>query len=295
MMSCEAMRRCEFCEDEVEDYPQHLRSHHKMAGTGEASQVLVKCMFCLEQMSETDMFAHVFYGHNISGMFFSSSGGGEGGEIDLTSSNTVSVQTEDDPNTSCERFEPIPRVSADLDIIEQSENSSNNDEEQIAASEEHALEEERKEETEELTNTGCDLIYLDDDESDFEIEDDGPTSQPEIIFEPENSQPEDGADSEVTLIEIKNSNIPSKTQPSSEAIVDTPEPRVTLINIAKRKDPVASPSPAKAVRFSDVTNYYPIKKRGKLKRGARKLVPLILGANTSLKYLKYWGTTNKPD
>ena len=304
MVNPKLVRRCEFCEEEVEDYPQHLRSHHKMAGTGEASkdsQAQVKCMFCLEQMSETDMFAHVFYGHNISGMFFSSAGGGEGGEKDLTPSKTVSVQTEDDPDTSSERFEPILSTSpsADLEIIDQSEISSNNDKEQMDTSEEspdelHDQEEETEEETEKLANPGCDLIYLDDDESDFEIEDDGPSPQLEIIFE--NSPAKYGDDSEVTLIETKNSNIPSKIQPSSVPIVDTPEPQVTLINIAKRKDPdVVSPSPVKKVRFSDVTNYYPIKKRGKLKRRTRKLVPLILGANTSLKYLKYWGTTNKPD
>ena len=294
MLNSQEVRNCEFCErEEVEDYPQHLRSHHKMAGTADTQ---VKCMFCLEQMSELDMFSHVFYGHKISGMFFSSAGE----EKDPTSTNTASVQTEETPDhhPASQRLEPVDRISADLEAadIEQSE----------------------PDDTEVETNPGCEeenLILLDDDESDFEMEvegplpdiygpsnssetegplddSDGPTHKPENSSE--DSQSEDVSESEVTFIQVKNSN---NRRPSSDSIVDAPEPEVTLINVAKRKEIMSglTPSPIKKVRFSDVTNYYPLRKRGKLKRGAKKPEPLILGANTSLKYLKYWGTTNKPD
>merc|ERR1711971_19176 len=166
-------------------------------------------MFCLKQMSEVDMFSHVFYGHNISGMFFSSAGGGEGGETVLTSTNTVSVQTEESPPPSPQRLEPTHRVSDSLDLqrnIEQTEISSNNKEELVAASEGFHIELHGTEE-EEQTNPGCDeenLILLDDDESDFEM--DGPLPEvycPSDSFkaddslhdsptsQPEHSQPED--------------------------------------------------------------------------------------------------------
>ena len=296
MVNSQKGRSCEFCDEEVEleDFPQHLRSHHKMACTGEDPQAQVKCMFCMEQMSEVDMFSHVFYGHNISGMFFSSAGGEEeGAETDRSSSKTVSVQTEDNPTRS-------PGVSADLQgNIELSEISDNNNEELLAvsASEESHLE---LHSPEEQITPDCDeenLILLDDDESDFEME--GPLPLPEVCYGPSHTfktddptdQPEDKAESEVSVVLIQNSNNPGETQPG----VDVPEPEVTLINVAKGKEKDLVPGPVKKVRFSDVTNYYPIRKRGKLKRGARKLEPLILGANTSLKYLKYWGTTNKPD
>merc|ERR1719471_2358098 len=42
-------------------------------------------------MSEVDMFSHVFYGHNISGLFFSIAGSGDESE----KVNTVSIQTEE--------------------------------------------------------------------------------------------------------------------------------------------------------------------------------------------------------
>ena len=59
----------------------------------------------------------------------------------------------------------------------------------------------------------------------------------------------------------------------------------------------------KKVTFADITNYYPVKKPGWLERlhrsrgrgqGSGGQQQQILGPNTSLKYLRYWGTPNKP-
>ena len=59
----------------------------------------------------------------------------------------------------------------------------------------------------------------------------------------------------------------------------------------------------KKVTFADITNYYPVKKPGWLERlhrsrgrgqGSGGQQQQILGPNTSLRYLRYWGTPNKP-
>ena len=58
-----------------------------------------------------------------------------------------------------------------------------------------------------------------------------------------------------------------------------------------------SPKPKK-VTFANITNYYPVKKLRwleKLKlRGGKNVKSQILGPDTTLRYLNYWGTSEKP-
>jgi len=226
---------------------------------------IVKCMFCLEPMSEMDMFSHVFYGHNISGMFFSSAGAED--EREKVTTNTVSIQTE-------EYSQELDQDQEEhLDHTEESYHNNNNEMVNDYTHDAEVVERIAQEE---------ENLILIDDESDFEIESD---PLPDLFPPPqEKDEPAvfDSHKDEVTLLKVID---------IMEVNEDTPEPEVTLINIAK----TTAERVKKKVTFSDVTNYFPIKKRTRTRLKQREREPLILGANTSLKYLKYWGTTNKPD
>ena len=264
MLASGQARLCEFCDTPVavEDYPRHLQYHHKMNCQ---DNKIVKCMFCLEPMSEVDMFSHVFYGHNISGLFFSTAGSGD--EREKVTTNTVSIQT-DSPELD-------QNQELHLDHTGESYNNNNNNNEMVNDNSDDAEVVERFAQEEE------NLILI-DDESDFEIESD-PVPD---LFPPSQEENEpavfDSHKDEVTLLKVID---------IMEVSEDTPEPEVTLINIAK----TPAERVKKKVTFSDVTNYFPIKKRTRTRLKVKEREPLILGANTTLKYLKYWGTTNKPD
>merc|ERR1719471_2401405 len=216
-------------------------------------------------MSEVDMFSHVFYGHNISGLFFSTAGSGD--EREKVTTDTVSIQTEEYSTELDQNQEQH------LDLTEES--YSNTSKEMVNDKTDDAEVVERFAQEEE------NLILI-DDESDFVIESDPipdlfPASQEEdepAVF--------DSHKDEVTLLKVID---------IMEVSEDTPEPEVTLINIAK----TPAERVKKKVTFSDVTNYFPIKKRTRTRLKLKEREPLILGANTTLKYLKYWVTTNKPD
>lgn len=267
MLASDPARMCEFCDAPVLDYAHHLKYHHKMNCPDDK---IVKCMFCLEPMSELDMFSHVFYGHNISGMFFSSAGAG----TEVVATNTVSIQTEEKSvklDQSQEEHGETDNNNNDEEEDNVGLNVSSNDTHDADVVENSAHEEEN--------------LILIDDESDFEMDPDPDPFPVEDLVPDERRETggdEEDEESEVTLLKVTRSD----PRPSE----NTPEPQVTLINMAAK-------SPAERVRkkvtFSDLTNYFPVKKRSRLKRRERE--PLILGANTSLKYLKYWGTTEKPD
>ena len=54
----------------------------------------------------------------------------------------------------------------------------------------------------------------------------------------------------------------------------------------------------KKVTFANITNYYPVKKLGWMERlkirGGKNVRSQILGPDTTLRYLKYWGSSKKP-
>ena len=60
----------------------------------------------------------------------------------------------------------------------------------------------------------------------------------------------------------------------------------------------SSESTPKKVTFANITNYYPVKKLGWLERlkirGGKNVKSQILGPDTTLRYLKYWGSSKKP-
>ena len=186
---------------------------------------MVKCKFCLQQMSEVDMISHVFYDHKISGIF--SSVGGENVRKNDVTTSTVSIQTGENS------------ILAPTKVLQR----------------------EQEQEWDEHRGQG---------------QEQGP-------YEQDKDQDDQGHDQlgSNSIRETENSDTNNSYQEIDGAF--------TLIKVAKSPPETVK----KKVTFSDMTNYYPISKRKRLKRGARE--PLLLGANTTLKYLKYWGTTNKPD
>ena len=192
---------------------------------------MVKCKFCLQQMSEVDMISHVYYDHKISGIF--SSVGGENVRKNDVTTSTVSIQTG-------ENF-----ILAPTNVLQR--------------------EQEQERDEQERDHRGQGL------------------GQGQGPCEQDKDQDEQGNDQlrSNSIRETENSDTNNSYQEIDDAF--------TLIKVAKSPPETVK----KKVTFSDMTNYYPISKRKRLKRRARE--PLLLGANTTLKYLKYWGTTNKPD
>jgi len=305
---------------------------------------MVKCKFCLQQMSEVDMLSHVFYDHKISGIF--SSVGGENVRKNDVTTSTVSIQTGENsilaPTKVLQREQEQERDEQERDhrgqglglgqgpcelrsnLIRETENSDTNNSYQEI---DDAYEVENLENEE-------DLILIDDesdveidskdDESDIEIES-LPDINSEDLSECSTEQLKESAEGRLMSSQHQDSTEQERDhrgqglgqglgpceqdkdhaeqgndQLRSNSVRETEnsdtnnsyqeiDDAFTLIKVAKSLPGTVK----KKVTFSDMTNYYPISKRKRLKRGARE--PLLLGANTTLKYLKYWGTTNKPD
>jgi len=298
---------------------------------------MVKCKFCLQQMSEVDMISHVFYDHKISGIF--SSVGGENVRKNDVTTSTVGIQTGENsilaPTNVLQREQEHEQ---ERDHRGQDKDQDDQGHDQLRSETENSntnnsyQEIDDAYEVENLENGEEDLILL-DDESDVEIESKDDESDIEIeslpyihwedLSECSNEQSKESAEGRLTSSQhhdnteqerdhcglgleqgpceldkdqdklghdqLRSSSIRETENSETNNSYQELDDAFTLIKVAKSPPETVK----KKVTFSDMTNYYPISKRKRLKRGARE--PLLLGANTTLKYLKYWGTTNKPD
>ena len=93
--------------------------------------------------------------------------------------------------------------------------------------------------------------------------------------------------------------LPPTSPPASPCLLPTPPPSTNDAVLPLQQTPKRQLEPKKnmkkqekkKVTFADLTNFFPTRKR----RFSKGIPPMqILGANTTLKYLKYWGTPVKP-
>lgn len=361
-------RQCQFCDLSVpgDSYSNHLSSVHNMnvdGGDGEHIQRMVKCMFCLSQMLESEMAGHVFYHHRISGLFL-----GPGTRAVSSSTRCVDkhVQTDDNhddtddkdpdntitiPDTTANvvgsinddqstqdpvdivtdedqaHFKPVNIVSSEditsknyKGIVEDlrsqtvGENKSNSS----------YLNTEFERMQKDLTNISGDIndnmipSQQEIDEADIDNEDESPFKS-----DTEKAESDDESDFEMECLFCDNCDFCKKSNNQTRAthninesqdiseIINSDPPLVehskpisifqespdTNDNDIKSTNDVMSRK--KTVTFADITNFYPVKKQVKSKSltsgRTRRRNELILGPNTSLKYLKYWGITNKPE
>ena len=253
------MRHCQFCDLRLApaSYPRHLREQHRMTSVrlDTGPEDLVSCMFCLETVPEVEYPGHVFHQHRITGLYLGDEGAGSGG-----CQESKYVQTCED--------EQIFAGDEDKQKDEDSFPSSNDSAVELTTIEpEHTSAEVRPTEHE---------TREDSEESDFELDcqcsfclhadmDHVHTSLNDIhLLEHQEAQPDDS-------IHI----------PTDEILKPRPE----------------SPTPKK-VTFANITNYYPVKKLRWLERlklrGGKNIKSQILGPDTTLRSLKYWGSSEKP-
>ena len=92
-------------------------------------------------------------------------------------------------------------------------------------------------------------------------------------------------------------DVTSATDYSSLDLRDTQTDKTPSIPTELPHQESLQPTPKK-VTFANITNYYPVKKLGWLDRlkirGGKNVKSQILGPNTSLRYLKHWGSSEKP-
>ena len=92
-------------------------------------------------------------------------------------------------------------------------------------------------------------------------------------------------------------DVTSATEDPSPDLQDTRTDNTPSILTELPRHESLEPTPKK-VTFANITNYYPVKKLGWLDRlkinGGKNVKSQILGPNTSLKYLKHWGSSEKP-
>ena len=257
-------RHCQFCDVILPPtkYPRHLRDQHRMTCVrpDTAPGDTLRCMFCLETVLEVEYPAHVFHHHKISGLYLEAEDRGPGGCRESKFAQTggdedIWIDLDD------ERVEEREQLKLTLD------NRSTNDQSQIINSEDVSAEPEVRE---------MDPLDVDSDESDFELD-----CQCSFCLHADMEQDNECPDISLTdrySPALQEAATTSQTQ-SEESFKSQPE------------------SPKK-VTFADITNYYPMKKLGwleKLKiREGKSVKRQILGPDTTLKYLKYWGTTTKP-
>jgi len=215
---------------------------------------LVSCMFCLETMLEVEYPGHVFHQHRISGLYLGIEGTDSGG-----CQKSKQVQTGED--------EEILAGAEDKQKDEDFFQSSNDSAIELITIE--------PEQTSAELRPIEDEIHEDSEESDFELD-----CQCSFCLHADVDHDDTG---------VNDIHLPEHHQEA--------QPDNTLQIPTEKLPEPESPTPKK-VTFANITNYYPVKKLRwleKLKlRGDKNVKSQILGPETSLRYLKYWGSTEKP-
>ena len=255
------LRHCQFCDLRLPPafYSAHLRDQHRMIRVrpDTSPEDRVSCMFCQEAVLEVEYLGHVFHHHRISGLYQ----GGEGVNYGRCQ-ESKHAQTGDDEEIL---------VDGDQQKDEYIFTSSH-----VSTAKSMTTETEYNSASADVIPN--DLEDEDSEESDFEMD-------CQCGFCLHADMEHEGA--HTTDV---HSASPQKTLPDDQTVnIHT--------DVQRFENEPESPKPKK-VTFANITNYYPVKKLGwleKLKfRAGKNVKSQILGPDTTLKYLKYWGSSEKP-
>ena len=312
----ETMRKsCEFCDEVVDDngednYADHLRSVHKINVNHPDKPV--KCMFCFVMLKDIDMFGHVFLHHRVTGLML------EDNDRPVPCAET-GVQTDtdhDDGDTPLMIADDEP--AAAVTVGTQTDNENKPDTETRAVQTYQDIDTDTSEtddlivdvHTEEaVLNAGSNEILNYNENTDADLVEVADTEEGDSLLNKDDTlitllTDDDDSDFEIDCKCLKcdycNSAPTSKTLFNSyeDGDLEAEDEYTTVkstIKTSPKSNPVQRTEPKKKVTFQDLTNIYPVRKFRWLERLKKNREPMILGANTRLKYLKYWGVTNKPD